>query len=151
MKKANIHASIVLLMFAGFYAYLTTRLPERNLPNTLGVDFMPWALVSILALLSIWLLLQNALNKSRENFDPKLSGKEGAGVLSLTVLVYVYVKAMELFGFVWITPFFLGLLMVIAGSRKWKEIVVVSIASTLCVYVFFQKIFIVILPAGKIF
>ena len=47
--------------------------------------------------------------------------------------------------------FFLGLLMVIAGSRKWKEIIVVSIVSSLCIYVFFQKIFVVILPSGKIF
>ena len=151
MKKANIYVSIVILMFAGFYAYLTTNLPERNLPNTLGIDFMPWLLVSILSLLSIWLLLQNVLNKSRENFDPKLSIKEGLGVLLLTVLVYAYVKAMELFGFVWITPIFLGLLMVITGSRKWKEIVVVSIVSSLCIYVFFQKIFIVILPSGRVF
>ena len=151
MKKANIYVSIVILMFAGFYAYLTTKLPERNLPNTLGIDFMPWLLVSILSLLSIWLLLQNVLNKSRETFDPKVSIKEGLGVLLLTVLVYAYVKAMELFGFVWITPIFLGLLMVITGSRKWKEIVVVSIVSSLCIYVFFQKIFIVILPSGRVF
>lgn len=151
MKKANIYVSIVILMFAGFYAYFTTQLPERNLPNTLGIDFMPWLLVSILTILSIWLLLQNVMNKSRENFDPRLSIKEGLGVILLTVLVYAYVKAMELFGFVWITPIFLGLLMVITGSRKWKEIVVVSILSSLCIYVFFQKIFIVILPSGKIF
>ena len=138
-------------MFAGFYAYLTTKLPERNLPNTLGIDFMPWLLVSVLTILSIWLLLQNVLNKSRENFDPRLSIKEGLGVLLLTVLVYAYVKAMELFGFVWVTPIFLGLLMVITGSRKWKEIVVVSVVSSLCIYVFFQKIFIVILPSGSVF
>ena len=119
MKKANICVSVVMLMFAGFYAYFTTKLPDRNLPNTLSIDFMPWLLVSILALLSIWLFLQNVLNKSRETFDPKLSIKEGSGVILLTVLVYVYVKAMELFGFVWVTPIFLGLLMVITGSRKW--------------------------------
>ena len=151
MKKANICLSIVILMFAGFYAYLTTQLPARNLPNTLGLDFMPWLLVSILSLLSVWLLLQNVLNKSQETFDPRLSIKEGLGVILLTVLVYAYVKAMEFFGFLWVTPIFLGLLMAITGSRKWKEIVVVSIVSSLCIYMFFQKIFIVILPSGKIF
>ena len=143
--------SIALMMFAGFYAFLTTQLPARNLPNTLGIDFMPWLLVSILTLLSLWLLIQNVLGKHRETFDPKVSIKEGVGVILLTVLVYAYVKAMEMFGFVWITPIFLGLLMVITGSRKWKEIVVVSIVSSLCIYVFFQKIFIVILPSGKVF
>lgn len=151
MKKANICVSVVILMFAAFYAYLTTKLPARNLPNTLGIDFMPWLLVSILTILSIWLLLQNALNKSREKFDPSLSIKEGLGVLLLTVLVYAYVKAMELFGFIWTTPVFLSLLMVITGSRKWKEIVIVSIVSSLCIYMFFQKIFIVVLPSGKFF
>jgi hypothetical protein len=37
------------------------------------------------------------------------------------------------------------------GARKWKEIVLVSIISPLVIYVFFQKIFQVILPGGTFF
>ena len=92
MKKANIVASLLLIAFACFYAYLTSRLPARNLPNTLGSDFMPWLLVTVLFLLSFWLLLQSAVRGTTENFNPDISIKEGLSIVFLTIFVYVYVK-----------------------------------------------------------
>jgi len=151
MKKANIIIAILLIIFGSYYAYLTSRLPTRNLPNTLGIDFMPWLLVVCLFILSILLLLNTVLGKPRERFDPKISLKEGLGIIFLTVFVYAYVQVMYLFGFVWVTPFFMAVLMVMTGSRKWKEIVVLAIASPMVIYVFFQKIFQVILPGGIFF
>jgi putative tricarboxylic transport membrane protein len=151
MKTANIIIASLLIIFGSYYAYLTSQLPTRNLPNTLGIDFMPWLLVVCLFILSILLLLNTVLRGSRENFDPKISLKEGIGIIFLTVFVYAYVQVMYLFGFVWVTPFFLAVLMVMTGSRKWKEIVILSIVSPVVIYVFFQKIFQVILPGGTFF
>lgn len=151
MKRANIVASLLLIALACFYAYLTSRLPDRNLPNTLGSDFMPWLLTTVLFLLSFWLLLQNCVQGTTENFNPDISIKEGLGIVFLTVFIYLYVKAIQFFGFILITPLFLAVLMWISGSRKWKEIVFVSIGSSFCIYLFFQKIFRVILPDGTIF
>lgn len=151
MKRANIIIAIVLLIFGSYYAYLTSQLPTRNLPNTLGIDFMPWLLVVLLAILAFLLLLNTVFGKSRERFDPKISLKEGLGIIFLTVFVYAYVQVMYLFGFVWVTPFFMAVLMVMTGSRKWKEIVVLAIASPVVIYVFFQRIFQVILPGGTYF
>jgi hypothetical protein len=151
MKKANIIASIVIVIFTGFYAYLTSQLPARNLPNTLGSAFMPWLLATLLFSLSVCLLIVNAVRGTREDADPNISLKEGFSVIFLTVFVYVYVKAIEMLGFIAITPFFLAALMWISGARKWKEITLLSIASTLGIYLFFQKIFKVILPHGTLF
>lgn len=151
MKKANIIASIVIVIFTGFYAYLTSQLPTRNLPNTLGSAFMPWLLATLLFTLSVGLLITTAIRGTRENSNPNISLKEGFSVIFLTVFVYVYVKAIQVFGFITITPFFLATLMWISGSRKWKEIVLLSIASTFGIYLFFQKIFKVILPHGTLF
>jgi len=151
MKKANIIVSLVLVGFAGFYAYLTSQLPARNLPNTLGSDFMPWLLATILFVLSGSLLVINALGKSRENFEPKIALKEIISVVVLTAIVYVYVKAIELIGFIYVTPIFLVLLMWISGARKWKEIILLSAAAALGIYFFFQKVFKVILPQGTLF
>ncbi|MEW6673603.1 MAG: tripartite tricarboxylate transporter TctB family protein [Thermodesulfobacteriota bacterium] len=151
MKTANIITAVLLIIFGSYYAYLTFRLPTRNLPNTLGIDFMPWLLVVSLFILSILLLLNSVLKATREKFDPKISLKEGMGIIILTVLVYAYVQFMYLFGFVRVTPVFMAVLMVMTGSRKWKEIVVLSIASPVVIYVFFQKIFQVILPGGTFF
>ena len=151
MKKANIITSIVLLIFTGFYAYLTSQLPTRNLPNTLGSAFMPWLLAAFLFILAVSLLITNAVRGTREKSNPKVSLKEGLGVIFLTIFVYLYINAMQLFGFIIITPFFLAALMWISGARRWREILLVSIFSTIGIYLFFQKIFKVILPQGTLF
>ena len=151
MKKANIIVSLVLISFTGVYAYFTSQLPARNLPNTLGSDFMPWLLATILFVLSACLLIINALGKTRENFEPKIALKEVVSVIVLTVFVYVYVHAIQLIGFLYITPFFVAALMWISGARKWKQILITSALSTVGIYLFFHKVFRVILPQGTLF
>jgi putative tricarboxylic transport membrane protein len=151
MKKVNVILSVLLIGFGCFYAYLTANLPDRNLPNTLGGDFMPWVLVGCLLLLSWMLLIKSVFGKAPEQFDFSISPKEGFGVIFLTISVFAYVKFMILVGFVLATPVFLALLMLITGSRKWKEIVLVSIFATFGIYLLFQKIFQVILPRGELF
>lgn len=151
MKKVDLIISIILIAFIGFYAFLTINLPARNLPNTLGSDFMPWILVICLSLLSILLLLKAIFGRTVEKGDSTISLKEGLGVLFLTAIIFVYVKAICLFGFIIITPIFIAVLMLFTGSRKWKEVVIVSLVATFGIYLFFQKIFQVLLPAGTIF
>jgi len=50
-----------------------------------------------------------------------------------------------------ITPFFLAALMLITGARKWREVVLVSLLATFGIYLFFQKVFQVMLPRGDFF
>jgi len=151
MKKANIIASIVIVIFTGFYGYLISQLPARNLPNTLGSAFMPWLLAVLLFSLSACLLITTVVRGTREDSSANFSLKEGFSIIFLTVFVYVYVKAIQVLGFIAITPLFLAALMWISGARKWKEIIILSIVSTLGIYLFFQKIFKVILPHGTLF
>ena len=151
MKKVNVILAALLIALGIFYAYLAANLPDRNLPNTLGSDFMPWVLVGCLLFLSLLLLIKTVFGGSPEQFDFSISPKEGFGVIFLTVCVFAYVKLMILIGFVLATPIFLALLMLITGSRKWKEIVMVSIFATFSIYLLFQKIFQVILPRGELF
>jgi hypothetical protein len=151
MKKVNVILAALLIGLGIFYAYLAANLPDRNLPNTLGSDFMPWVLAGCLLLLSLLLLIKTVFGSTPEQFDFSISPKEGFGVIFLTVCVFAYVKLMLLIGFVLATPIFLALLMLITGSRKWKEIVMVSIFATFSIYLLFQKIFQVILPRGELF
>lgn len=151
MKKVNVILAALLIGLGIFYAYLAANLPDRNLPNTLGSDFMPWVLAGCLLLLSLLLLIKTVFGSTPEQFDFSISPKEGFGVVFLTVCVFAYVKLMILIGFVLATPIFLALLMLITGSRKWKEIVMVSIFATFSIYLLFQKIFQVILPRGELF
>jgi hypothetical protein len=151
MRKANTITSVVLIIFCGFFAFLIARLPDRNLPNTLGSDFMPWVLVICLFSLSLLLLLKNIFAGTVEKLDSRISVREGSGVLFLTAIVYGYVQTMGPFGFLLVTPVFIAILMLFTGSRGWKEVIAASIFSTLGIYFFFQKVFQVQLPAGNIF
>jgi len=42
-------------------------------------------------------------------------------------------------------------LMLTIGARKWKEVVLTSTLVTFGIYLFFQKVFQIILPAGEMF
>lgn len=151
MRVVNIILAIVLILFGCFYSYLTMHLPDRNLPNTLGSAFMPWVLVTCLYILSALLLLQTIYKGSAETCDYAISKNEGIGILFLVVLVIVYIKAMAYFGFLLVTPFFLVALMLTIGARKWKEVILTSTLVPLGIYLFFQKVFQIILPAGEFF
>ena len=151
MKKVNVILAALLIGLGIFYAYLAANLPDRNLPNTLGSDFMPWVLVGCLLLLALLLLIKTVFGSTPEQFDFSISAKEGFGVVFLTACVFAYVKLMIFIGFVLATPIFLALLMLITGSRKWKEIIMVSIFATFSIYLLFQKLFQVILPRGELF
>ena len=151
MRVVNIILAIILILFGCFYSYLTLHLPDRNLPNTLGSSFVPWVLVICLYGLSILLLLQAYFKVSTETCDYAISKKEGQGVLFLVVIVVAYIKAMAFFGFLLATPVFLVVLMLTIGARKWKEVVLTSTLVTFGIYLFFQKVFQIILPAGEMF
>jgi Tripartite tricarboxylate transporter TctB family len=151
MKTTNVILSVFFILFGSYYAYLTSQLPTRNLPNTLGVDFMPWVLVTCLSSLSLLLLFQTLFKGTSEKCDYKIVPRELLGILLLTGIVYLYIKAMDLLGFLCATPPFVAILMLISGSRKWKELIITALFVTLGIYFFFLKIFKVPLPYGNIF
>ncbi len=151
MRRANIFISIILIVFAGYYAYLITRLPTRKLPHTLGGDFMPWVLTVCLLLLSSLLLLKSTLHKSGEERSIRVSWKEVAGILALLAIMVAYIGATIYFGYILVTPFFIGGMMLISGSRRPMEIIIFSIGISLAVYVFFYRFFHVPLPIGRIY
>jgi uncharacterized membrane protein len=151
MRRANIFISMILFAFAGYYAYLITRLPTRKLPHTLGGDFLPWVLTVCLLLLSSLLLLKTTLHKSQEERSTGISWKEVAGILALFAIMVAYIEAIIYFGYILVTPFFMAAMMLISGSRRPMEVIIFSIGISLAVYVLFYRFFHVPLPVGRIF
>jgi putative tricarboxylic transport membrane protein len=150
MRTANIIVAAILILFGCYYSYLTLLLPDRNLPNTLGSSFMPWMLVSILFGLSILLMFNAVFKESSETCDYRISTKEGLGIVLLATIIIVYINSLNYLGFLLATPIFLAVLMILTGARGWKQIVLASVLITVGIYLFFQKIFQIILPAGEI-
>ncbi len=150
MRRANIIISIILLAFSGFYGVLISRLPSRDLPNTLGATFVPWVLAGLLVLLSLMLLVSNIVSKSADS-PVSIPQRDIFGIAGLILLIAAYIKLMSYVGFIPISIVFLALLTWIAGSRKPLGILFFSVLTTCIVYFLFQKFFSVQLPAGIFF
>ena len=153
MKRAHIIIGILLLSFALFYAYLAWNLPDRNLPNTLGPDVMPYVFAAFLAFLAIFLLVQTATDQGSTNTEiPQgVEVRQGVRVLLLIGLFALYIGLMSYGGFLLITPFVVAFLMYLTGSRKRGEIIMTSIGVTAVIYVLFHYLFRVPLPEMKFF
>ena len=151
MKRVNIVLSLILLLFAGFYAWLTAALPTRDLPNTMGVAFFPWVLCASLVGLSLMLLFKSLYFPPDETCAYRVEWIELKEILIFLVVTYLYINSLVVVGFVIATPVYLAILMISSGSRRWKEIALVSLLTGVGVYFFFDKAFQVILPSGTLF
>ncbi len=146
MRRANIVISVSLLAFVAGYAAMTMQLPKRNLPNTLGADFLPWVLTSLLAFLSLLLLGRTLARKGSAEENPRLSGAAVLRIGLLLALFAAYVVGMVQLGFLLVTPPFVVIVMLFTGSRKWGEILITSVVVTAVVYFVFHQFFRVPLP-----
>ena len=148
MKRINIIISLVLIAAGGFYYYLTGKLPDRDLANTLSSAFMPVLLFYLLVFLSVLLLVKNIKYGTNEGCSYHITKKEMLGLLYVALIIYFYVFLMKIIGFIFVTPAVLIILMKLTGSVKWKEMIIVSVSATALIYFFFNFLFKVQLPHG---
>lgn len=149
MRKANIIISTILIGFSAVYFYLITLLPDRNLPHTLGSDFVPRLLIICLFVLSVLMLLQGLFSKKTES-EPVPESKNGSQsvtkiLLTLSVIT-LYIILMIRFGYLIATPFFMIALLWLAGCRNYKHLIIIPIAVSFIVYYVFYNFFHVPLP-----
>jgi putative tricarboxylic transport membrane protein len=150
MKKVNILLSVVLLSFAGYYAWLTASMETRDLPGTMGSDFFPWVMCTALIGLSLLLLLKSLFFPPDETCVYRVEWVEIKEILIFVTVTIAYIQSLDFFGFLIATPVYLAILMISSGSRRWKEIALVSLLTAAGVYFFFDRVFQVILPSGKL-
>jgi len=142
-KRANIVVGAFLLAIAIGYGYMTTQLPTRNLPNTLGIDFMPWVYCIFLAFLSVLLIISGLVGRERPapSTQVKLTWPQIRGTVVLFTIFIIYVFLIDVVGFIIITPFAMFALMYLEGIRKYPRMALASFAITASVYVVFRFIF----------
>ena len=95
-----------------------------------------------------------SISTARKGFSlPKMKiNKRPALLVTATiVLCFVYVKLVQTVGFVYLTPVFLFLLMLLFGNKRYVFSAVISIVTTVCVWLLFTKVFMIFLPACRLF
>ena len=148
MAHKNIAAAIGLLAFTGWYAALTSRLPERAImPNTPGPSFFPWLITAGLCALSIALLVQGITRLKRTNGAAAEPHDFKTPVLALASFA-IYLAALPYLGFVAASVLFFAALMWLFGARNPVVIAAGAIAGPLILFVLFRYGFNIILPRG---
>ncbi len=131
--------------------------------------FYPQVIAGVIIFLSLLLIFQSFTKKRREEASPPPperpvpvpdSSREGqpiteteklpwgtSGVIVFVLILYTILQ--DLFGYVWTTPFFMAFLFWMLRVRKPISIILLALASTYSMYLFFQELLDVILPTGR--
>ena len=148
MAHKNIAAAIGLLVLAGWYAALTTGLPDRDvMPNTPGPAFFPWLITAGLSALSLALLFQGITALKRRTGATAERQDVRKPALALASIA-IYLVALPYLGFVPASVLFFAALMWLYGARNPILIAAASILGPVILFVLFRYGFNIILPRG---
>jgi putative tricarboxylic transport membrane protein len=143
IKRENIIIGAVLLAFSIGYGYMITQLPTRNLPNTLGIDFMPWIFDIFLGVLSVLLVVGGIFGSIGPEVSraKRLSGAEVRRTAILFAIFAAYIFLINAIGFLIATPFVVFAMMFLEGVRRYGRMILVSLIVTFAVYGLFRYVF----------
>lgn len=149
MKNGKIIGSIIFFIISGLFFVLTYGFPTGQ-SNELGPSFMPRMYASFLFFLSIILLFQgikeNSTNKKSEPIYKNI-----ALVALIMFLFVVYVFLIPYLGFYLVSIAFMVVFLKITQVKNLFKILLVSGATNLFIFIFFQKMLHVPVPVGSLF
>jgi hypothetical protein len=146
MRKKNIIAAVVLIIFTLIYGGFTAFLPVRTLPNTPDPSFFPWVNTAIILVLSICLLVQGI--KQPATISPSQDGTRRRMIIWAMGAFVIYLAAMPSLGFILATVPFFAVMMVLFGEHRPALVSIGAICMTGVLYVLFRHGFGIFLPRG---
>ena len=105
------------------------------------------ALLVILGIAQTAMTLRAGVKAPAFNVD-----KRAAGLFCAAVAMSVaYVMLVSTVGFVLLTPLLLMGLMCLFGERNIVKMAIISIITTVCIWLLFTEVFMIFLPTGRLF
>ncbi|HOV38221.1 MAG TPA: tripartite tricarboxylate transporter TctB family protein [Spirochaetales bacterium] len=141
----DVGAGIIGLAIAAYIYYASGSFPEPH-ESQLGAAVFPRLLAILLILFVVFITLDNILKKDKTVFYIKNEMQ----VLFCFIALLVYGSIFKSIGFLIATPFFIAALLLILRLKNFKTIVVVSLSTTILIYVVFKMLLSVPLPPGII-
>jgi len=167
MKKTNRIIAVILLIFVLWWGYMTLHLPESTMEGEPGPKFFPTVILVIMALLSVVLFFSENGEKKflpeeeteKEEKDVE-EAREGVtqpatqtSLLSVLLFYAVFlggIIATYYFGFIAGMIIALIVILKIIGWRLFPETILFSVAVTVIVYLLFDTLLKIPLPAGAL-
>ena len=130
MRLAERVVCCFLISLGGVYAYGIQQIQGRQFTsNEIGPTAFPWLMVSLLMALSVLLLVRPRAVPSQGGEEIiEESGAATRNTLVAVLLLFAYVGVLEVVGFLWATPIFLGLLSPLYGAGRLSLIVIAGMA-----------------------
>ena len=116
----------------------------------IGPSGFPKFIAVVLAILG---LAQTVTALSSGGEAPKFNvDKRAAGLFAAAVAMSVaYVMLVTQIGFIILTPLLLVGMMYLFGERSILKMAIIAIITTACVWLLFTEVFMIFLPAGRLF
>ena len=168
--KVNIVVSLIMVFLGLTYLLLipgqaaNTRLIDSYQFSWLTGQTFPFIAVFLLLVSSILNLLQSILrirglkDKSDKSYLKEqdvdsdaaigISGIEMVIISGITTVLLSYIWGMVNIGYLFATPVFISMVLLILGYRKYLNIILLSSIPTLVLYFLFSKVLYVPLPIG---
>tara|TARA_B100000749_G_scaffold254679_1_gene222285 strand:+ start:107 stop:559 length:453 start_codon:yes stop_codon:yes gene_type:complete len=130
MRLAERVVCCFLISLGGVYAYGIQQIQGRQFTsNEIGPTAFPWLMVSLLMALSVLLLVRPGAVPSQGGEEIiEERGAATRNTLVAVLLLFAYVGVLEVVGFLWATPIFLGLLSPLYGAGRLSLIVIAGMA-----------------------
>ena len=138
---ACIVLGIVVFVAAGNLQQVKLGIGPSGFPKFIAV------VLAILGLAQTVMALSSGVEAPKFNVD-----KRAAGLFAAAVAMSVaYVMLVTQIGFIILTPLLLIGLMFLFGERSIVKMLIISVITTACVWLLFTEVFMIFLPAGRLF
>jgi len=117
----------------------------------LGPGAYPRVVSIVLFMLAAALAFGSWKSRAEEARRLKIAPGGFRRILVLTVVTLAYIQLLKVLGFVYLTPFFLMVVLYIFGYRKPLASVAIGVGTTPALYVVFELTFKVLLPEFTLF
>jgi hypothetical protein len=122
-------------------------------PKGLGPGDYPRVILGLLFLLgsilagNAFYALRRSAGPGKRNYEPG----ELRQVFLLVAVVAAYIHLLSLFGYLYLTPVAVFVMMYLFGLRKWVTMAVISIVTSVSTFVLFNNYLYVLLPRFNLF
>ncbi len=149
MKRAEINAAIVLLMLSGYVIWEASQMPPSATFGP-GAGFLPFWLGVILTALAAILLVsavqRPATEKDRGSVFP---GKQALlSISGVMIGLAAYISLIEVLGYLLDTFLLVLFLMKVVERERWRLSLIVSVCTTVGLFVTFQLLLQITLPSN---
>ncbi|WP_353475989.1 tripartite tricarboxylate transporter TctB family protein (plasmid) [Salipiger sp. H15] len=145
--KADLWVGCGLLALCGFAGWRATYIKQGFSQTAAGPSFLPWLVVSLIAVLSVMMIIRALRAEHDPATDITMPGKRVLlAMAAFTLLMIGYAIAFMPVGYLASTlvAFILGLILL--GERNWLLVVLFPVGMTLSIYFGFTKLLAVWLP-----